>query len=347
MTEKTAPARSTIDEDDESEFLTTIRARLPETSKTVLDRLAAVKDAYVECGRDALLDQAIVTFVEFMLATRNGRRDDGRILFVTGESGAGKSAAVQRMLSHHPALQPIQASFGVVRPVVSVSLSGPSTLRLVGEQIMAAARGYETAKKMQQGEIWKEMPAELRHRRVLIVHIDEPQHLLKDTETNLDRKNLANALKGVMNHAPWPVSFVLSGLPIVDQIARLDEQFERRGTFVRLPNVSMPKERRLVEKILRNLAKAGSVDCEALIATDIPDRVAHAARYRYGRIAQIVVAALHVAFQQNEATLTRDHFAIAYNRHSHAMEHDGMNPFVANDWRRLPEGSFLIEGDDP
>jgi type II secretory pathway predicted ATPase ExeA len=229
MTVKAALAGSTIDEDDESEFLTTIRAHLSETSKSVVDRLAAVKDVYVECGRDTLLDVTFKTFVEFMLATRNGRRDDGRILFVTGESGAGKSAAVRRMLSSHPALQPIQVSFGFVRPVVSVSLSGPSTLRLVGEQIMAAARGYETVRKMRQGEIWKEMPADLRHRRVLIVHIDEPQHLMKDTETNLDRRNLANALKGVMNYAQWPVSFVLSGLPIVDEIARLDEQFERRN----------------------------------------------------------------------------------------------------------------------
>ena len=212
---------------------------------------------------------------------------------------------------------------------------------------MAAARGFEAVKKMRQGEVWKEMPLELRRRKVLIVHIDEPQHLLKETETNLDRLNLANALKGIMNDAPWPVSFVLSGLPIVDEIARLDEQFERRATFVRLPNVLMPQERQLVERILRGLAKAGAVDCQHLIATDIPDRVAHAARYRYGRIAQIVVAALHVAFQEEDATLTRDHFAIAYSRHSHAMDHEGMNPFLADDWRRLPEGSFLIRGDEP
>ena len=133
MTAETAPARSTIDEDDESGFLTTIRARLPESSKAVLDRLAAVKGVYVECGRDALLADTLETFIEFMLATRNGLRDDGRILFVTGESGAGKSAAVRRMFAHHSALQPIQASFGVIQPVISVSLSGPSTLRLVGE----------------------------------------------------------------------------------------------------------------------------------------------------------------------------------------------------------------------
>ncbi len=75
---------------------------------------------------------------------------------------------------------------------------------------------------------------------------------MKDTETNLDRKNLANALKGVMNYAQWPVSFVLSGLPIIDRIAGLDEQFERRGTFVRLPDVRMPDERRFVEKSFAN-----------------------------------------------------------------------------------------------
>jgi hypothetical protein len=333
-----------VDVSGDDEFLATVHGRLPEASRSVVERLEAVKSVYVECGRDDLLDDHLKTFVEFMLAKRSGRRDDGRIFFVTEESGAGKTKAVERMLSRHPSLQPIQASFGLVDPVVSVSLAGPTTLRLVGEQIMRAARGFATTKKTQQGEIWNALPLELRHRKVLLVHIDEPQHLLKDTETNLDRKDLAKALKGVMNYPDWPVSFVLSGLPVTDKIAELDEQFERRGMFVRLPDVRMPEELPLVEMIVREMAQAGAIDCRWLLATDMPERIAHAARYRYGRIAQVTLAALQVAFQRNDEELARDHFAAAYLRHSHAIEHDDMNPFLSDDWRNLAPGSFLIEG---
>ncbi len=87
-------------------------------------------------------------------------------------------------------------------------------------------------------------------------------------------------------------------------------------------------------------------DGKTLIATDVPDRIAHAARYRYGRIAQIVVAALHVAFQR-DARSSRGSFRGSLCRHSHAMEPDHMNLFLADDWSCLPEGSFLIEGDEP
>ena len=302
-----------------------------------------MKKVYVECGRDTLLDDHLKTFVENMFAKRDGGRDDGRIFFVTGESGAGKSVAVKRMLTRHPALQPIQTSYGVIRLVVSVSLRGPTTLRLVGDQIMSVARGFTSPKKLSQSDVWDEMPLELRHRKVLLVHIDEPQHLLKEFDSGINRENLANALKGVMNYVEWPVSFVLSGLPITDRIAKLDEQFERRGTFFRLPDLSMPDERELVVRIIRKMSEAGGVNAQDILATDVPDRLAHAAHFRYGRITQGVLAALQIAFQFSLSTLTRDAFAAAYRRHSHAMGHDSMNPFLAEDWRNLPPGSFLFE----
>lgn len=335
-----APA---LGDDDEKQFLKEIYNRLPADSRKVVDRLAAVKSKYVESKRDIILEKLLNKFVGFLLAERNKRRDDGRILFITGESGAGKSSAVQRMLSRHPALQPMARSYGVINPVVSISLSGHVTQRLLGEQIMAAARGYKTTKRMERGEVWDNLPAELRLRKVLIIHIDEPQQLLEDT--NFNREDLAKALKGVMNSPEWPVSFILSGLPNTDTIATMDEQFERRGKFIRLPDIRMPKSRPVVEKIIRELAEAGSIRCDGVVSNDIPERVAHAANYRYGRITQVVVAALHVALDENADELTYKHFATAYIEHSHAKENDTMNPFLVADWRRLKPGSFLFKKD--
>jgi hypothetical protein len=94
------------------------------------------------------------------------------------------------------------------------------------------------------------------------------------------------------------------------------------------------------------MAIAAELNCDAILKSDIPDRLAHAANYRYGRTAQAVLATIHHAVRNNASILHRDHFAHAYLAHSSAQGHDQMNPFLVDDWRSLPPGSFIIESPD-
>jgi len=332
-------------EGGDDEFFAGLVARLPERSRRAVSILERVKGVYVRCRRDDILAEALNSFLVQIIARKDGARDDGRIFFITGESGAGKTRAVAEMIRGNAALAPRRHSFGPSSPIVSVSLSGPSTLKILGQRILREA-GYPMRQSVEQGELWDRLPDYLHHRHVLVVHIDETQHMLKQTETDHERKNLAKALKGVMNNREWPVSFIMSGLPRTTELSRLDEQFERRGDFATLPDVAMPKERSLVLRILKEMSAAGEVDPTGATAADMPDRIAHAANYRFGRIAQVVLAAIQVAVTNGDRALGRDQFARAYLLHSHARGHDEMNPFLAPDWRRLQPGSFLIEGKD-
>jgi len=202
--------------------------------------------------------------------------------------------------------------------------------------------GYPIRQKIEQGELWDMLPEQLHMKKVLIIHIDETQHMLRHTESDQERKNLAKAFKGVMNYKAWPISFIMSGMPGTTELARLDEQIERRASFAFLPDISLPEERDLVVRIIRQLSDTGGLDARAIIASDIPERTAHAAKYRYGRTAQIVMGAIQIALEQGDKTLSRDHFALFYLDHSHARGMDQMNPFLVDDWRRLEPGSFLI-----
>lgn len=190
------------------------------------------------------------------------------------------------------------------------------------------------------------LPSQLHLRKVLVVHIDETQHMLKHTAKDQDRKELAKSLKGAINYKPWPVSFILSGMPETIELSKLDEQFERRGVYEFLPDVDIDHERILVENIMRRLSDAAGIDCERAISIDIPERIAHTARYRYGRIAKLVMEGLIVAFERNSMVLDREHFARAYMKLSHARGHDEMNPFLVDDYRILPSGNFLRGGRD-
>jgi len=325
----------------DAEYLDLISSQLPEADRKPKDTLELVKSEYIACGRDKVLDKMCRRFVVHMLAKRNGRRDDGRVLIITGESGAGKSTAIERMLAEHPALQPHARSFGIVKPVISVSLTGPCTLKILGRMILREA-GYPIRQKIEQGELWDMLPEQLHMKKVLIIHIDETQHMLRHTESDQERKNLAKAFKGVMNYKAWPISFIMSGMPGTTELARLDEQIERRASFAFLPDISLPEERDLVVRIIRQLSDTGGLEARAIIGSDIPERTAHAAKYRYGRTAQIVMGAIQIALEQGDKTLSRDHFALFYLDHSHARGMDQMNPFLVDDWRRLEPGSFLI-----
>lgn len=321
---------------------------MSQRDQRIVERLERVKSVYVTCGRDKALADSFDGFLRNFIARRGSGRDEAEVFFVTGESGAGKSEAVKRLLSRHPMLEPITRSFGTITPYVSIKLRGFTLPRIAGRNIIKAA-GYPIRQDTQRGEIWDGMAARLKTRRVLLVHIDETQHLIKQSASQKEREELANAIKGVSIDQDWPVAFLLSGLPRVAQLPLNDEQFERRGGgFIAFTDVKLPQERKLVTKILVKMSEAGGLDVSRLLETDLPERLAHAARYRYARICQVTLKAIHTALAADDDPyeLTFADFARAYARHSHALGRDDMNPFLVDNWLALKPGSFLIDDTD-
>lgn len=335
-----------LDREEEEAFFRTLQERMPEKSRNAIEALRRVKSVYVPCGRDKALRVGFDRFLERFMAGRNTVRDEADIYFLVGESGAGKSAAIGRLLREHPSLQTQETSYGPVTPYVSIKLKGYTLPRLVAGQIVRAA-GYGRVDAGKQGELWDGLGEALRGQFVFLVHIDEAQHLMKKTATKRERQELANALKGASIDMNWPVAFILSGLPEVMKVAGEDEQVERRGDFTVFTDVSMPDERDLVVDVIKQMAEPVGVDVADVIQGDLPERLAHAARYRYGRICQLVLSALHEAIHKGRNELTVANFARAYERRSTTLGRDDRNPFLALDWSNLDSGSFLdLAGDD-
>ncbi|WP_187278429.1 ATP-binding protein [Methylobacterium sp. WL64] len=334
--------------DDDEAYLRSLRGDMPMKSQDVMARMDKVYSVYVEWRRDKILKEAFDTFMEDTLATRDGQRKEANIFFVTGESGAGKTEAVARVLGRHPSLQPRKASFGVIRPYVSIKLAGYILPRIAAVQIIAAS-GHPVNAKTGQGDAWSAMPAALRKRRVVLVHIDEVQHLIggggggDGGGSTDDGQQLADAIKGVSISTPWPIAFVLSGLPGIKVLAQKDEQFERRSRWVHFPDVNIDTQRELVTNILVKLSEAAGLGLGAMTETDMPERIAHAANNRYGRICQLVAAAIHQALRakKTQTELLRGHFALAYANSSRARDDNRMNIFMVDAWQGLEPGAFL------
>lgn len=109
------------------------------------------------------------------------------------------------------------------------------------------------------------------------------------------------------------MAVLLSGLPKIVQLPAGDEQFERRGRWVNLGDMVMLDHRRLVIRVMEKLPEAAGLELGALPDTDMPDRIAYAAKLQFGWVCQLVRDAIHQAVRDktNRTRLFRGHFALA------------------------------------
>lgn len=327
----------------------------------ILDRVNAV---YVDSGRDQVLRNSFDRFLTYVTARqRHGRRGKGNAFFITGDSGAGKTDIVEHLLAEHPVLQPVVHRGKLSKPWVRVALQGPATLKVLGAEILRAV-GYPVKPTLREHAVWALLPHKLEDANVFLIHIDETQHLLgKGAEAAV-----ASAIKGLMNHMPWPVSFILSGKPRLNDLIVSDDQAERRSFSLRLDALHEEDDRKLIVKIIEKHCEAARLECEEFVKTTMPERIAHAANNQFGRICEVVIAGIQAAVlrrekeereakearQRGEKTirlkanaLTPDDMSKAYRDHSHTRGTDDMNPFHAEEWEYLPKGYFVTGKAEP
>ena len=345
---------------DSGSLFDVLRARMAPEHQTASDVLDRVNAVYVESPRDGVLRNSFDRFLAYVTARqRHERRGKGNAFFITGESGAGKTDMVEHLLVNHPVLQPIAYRSKLVRPWVRVALQGPATLRVLGADILTAI-GYPVKPSMRENAVWTLLPEQLRHANVFLVHIDETQHLLARGADN----DVASAIKGLMNYMPWPVSFILSGKPKLNDLIVHDDQAERRSFNLMLDALDAEANRNLIVRIIKEHCEAAGLDCEGFVKTDMPERIAHAANYQFGRICEVTITGIHAAIlrvakeerEKREGTrpketprgkvLVPDDMSKAYRDHSHTRGHDDLNPFHVKHWDDLPPGYFVTGKED-
>jgi hypothetical protein len=323
---------------DRTQMLQMIKERMPQNHQTAIDVMSRVNSKYVETDRDENLSGIFNKYLSWLIADqRYGRVGKGEAFYITGDSGSGKTDAVEHLLKTNPTMAPISGPHGAFPPYLSVKLQGPATLRAVGSTLLREA-GYSAKRDSRQNVIWETLAADLVARNVLIVHIDEPQHLI---ETKNDVMPVANALKSLVNHVP-PIGLILSGLPETNIILANDEQSERRQFSYDFTALDMRSERFVVEKIVSELCKEANLKCDVFLTTDMPERLAHAANYQFGRVCEVLLTGIQIAVLKGDTELTGYHLERAYRDHSHTRGRDDKNPFLTDGWNKLAPGYFIV-----
>lgn len=270
-----------------------------------------------------------------------GRRE-ANMLLVLGESGAGKTRIIDRLLSTHPAT----IGYGNPSsdcPVISVTAPSPCGVKELGRVVLART-GYEIARRNVSGpEIWGIVHKRLKALGILVLHIDEAQHATQLRDVS-ERQKLRNTIKSLMVDPDHPVAVILSGLPEITRFITPDVQLSRRTTAFQLPSVELPADLKMLTAAVTKFAGIANLGVEVGYEMSLLPRLVHAGDHRLGVIIEEIHGAIRYALGAKSTILDRTHFAKAFaDRTGNAPE---WNPYRRSDYRKVDVWRMIVVRDE-
>jgi GTPase SAR1 family protein len=267
---------------------------------------------------------------------RAGRSRELRGIAVIGASGSGKTTAVDRLLRNASK----DGDTGDHWEIISLRVPSPATVKFVGQTILRGL-GYPVNGRREAWYFWNLVRHHLREPQTLFLHLDEAQDLAA-RGTERERQSVVNLLKSLMQDPDWPVCLILSGTGELADILNFDPQLGRRFQPIRFDPVNEISDLGKVRDLLSAYVAKTSLSADDGIGTnEFAARLVHAAANEFGLIIEITIAAIEVAFLRQGASLTVADFAGAFRRRTGCI--DGLNPFVAQNFRRIDPRELLAD----
>lgn len=298
-----------------------LRSRMSVKAVSLADRLAHVNGTYVKSQRDKGLNDAVDRMLGNIAGTADdcdvdvGKAEKRRALFVIGESGSGKTTAIQRMLAKRPEFQAYADEYGrQVFPAISFEAPKPLTLKLLARTGLEAA-GYPVVGDRQENLMWNLFKTQIKERSILFLHIDEMQHVIKGSGRN-EIQNISDVVKSLIQIKDWPVHAIFSGVPSLAKFLQHDErQLVNRCEVVTFDRIVFPGDAVAMKKIVLHIVKSDAemeADENLLRDDEFIHRLIHAANGAFGTAIQIVRAAIGHAIYGGRETVAVSDFARVY-----------------------------------
>ncbi|WP_185962257.1 TniB family NTP-binding protein [Palleronia caenipelagi] len=273
---------------------------------------------------------------------RQGVVREGRGIALLGASGSGKSTVIEHLLKRHPEL--VLPDPGRERAdVISFRVPSPASLKEVGRTALTAL-GYDLKRDRSATIIWGIVRELLQKRQTLFLHIDEVQDL-KTSQSKQVIQNVINTLKSLMQHPEWPISIILSGMPEVRKMLNFDPQLARRFYPIALRPLSFTGDEEMLRDMVGSyLHKAALPPSSGIYTDEVLMRLLHAGAYEFGIVIEIIIAGIGEALMAGSDCLLLEHFAMAFRRRTGC--YDGLNPFLAPDYRDIDPRKLFPEWED-
>ncbi|WP_294642435.1 ATP-binding protein [uncultured Aureimonas sp.] len=330
-------------------FLDRIRSNQNEKRRSVAQIMGDVLSVHLPTAYDADLNDQLDWLLDSMLlelecrngaATPRGMIRGGRVLVVTGEAGAGKSAAIDHALRNRPEF----AGYGIEgawSPVDSVVAPSPFTLGALGNAIVRRS-GYEGRRDIQHSKVWPVVRELLKERGVRILHIDEAQHG-DEIVNQVAFREVENTLKRMLQEEDWLVWLILSGLPELARFCQDDKSMKRRVRVLRFEPLRFPDHVETIRDTARRIGEAcPSVNCTTVMTDEFANRLLHAAMRQFGILVEYIQDAIGECLTAGESALSAVHFADVYSLRTGELD-DDMNVFLSRNWASISVETSLYE----
>lgn len=316
-----------------------VRANLTDRARRRSRIMEKVRHVYLRTARDTVLQVHFEGLMEDLTERREpeaaldakARAEllEGNILVVLGESGAGKSTAIRRLLSKHP-LSPNYGRKVVVGSVaLTVRVPSPCSVGELGKTVLRAT-GYKVGRsKISAPEIWGIARERLQALGVLVLHLDEFQdaHLTLDIDEQIKLRHL---LRSLLVDEDYPIGLIVSGQPSFETFLRPDRSSVRRGRWQAFSKLSLPTDSGAVTKAAAALAKVADLTVAADFDHAILPRLVHAGCNMLGITIEEIHDAIRYALTNDRSELDLGCFADAFALRTGNLA--PWNPYLAADY---------------
>jgi hypothetical protein len=310
-----------------------IRALQSPETREMLALMERVKSRYLRTDRDKdiadqfqeLLDELTLR-ADPSLPAGPGNRREGSALVVTGESGAGKTTALKRLISRHPAFP----GYMVPRSgcaAVYVRVPSRCGFKALG-RVTLRALGYPLASDPAAHIVWEKVYERIELSKV-VLHFDEMHNVTQTADAD-DIADTRNMIKTMVTSPTWPVLLMISGLPDVVKFTQPITEIRRRCRYIAFAPLNLPGDIAIIEVMAKNLAELAQLPLISSEAEALVPRLIHAGLYQVGIAIELIQQAIGGALNGGSTSLTRMHFADAFARRTKCEA--PRNPFIAPDW---------------
>lgn len=265
------------------------------------------------------------------------RNPEGYVLMGLGESGTRKSSVFLRAFQTMDIFKGFSRTPDNQSFLVSITAPSSCTLGQLGKALLAGM-GAPAEALTRENLIWESLRRTIPLRGAMILHIDEAQHALGASRSDL--KKVQNAIKGLVQNPVWPCWIIMTGLPESALLVEGDGQVYRRKQVVRFPLLRGNQDLGVVRKSVELFAqKHGKRSIDSLTADGFLKRLTHASMYRLGIAIDLTRWAVKEAYVAGEKSLSVTHYARAFTRWTGCVDTD--NVFLVPDYDKVNVGKFL------
>ncbi|MCJ2107302.1 ATP-binding protein [Methylobacterium sp. E-041] len=330
-----------------------VRAALPSEMQRRSRIMEKVRHVYLRTARDTVLQGHF----EGLMADLTERREpdaavdvearaellEGNILVVLGESGAGKTTAIRRLLSKHP-LSPNYGRQVVGCVALTVRVPSPCSVGELGRTVLRAT-GYKIGRSRISGpETWGIVRERLQALGVLVLHLDEFQdaHLTLNVDEQMKLRHL---LRSLLVDEDYPIVLIVSGQPSFETFLRPDRSSVRRGRWQAFGKLSLPADGGAVTKAVAALAGVAGLTVAGDFGHAVFPRLVHAGCNLLGITIEEIHDAIRYAIEHDRKELDLGCFADAFAFRTGNLA--PWNPYLASDYLTVDPTRVLAMSNPP